>query len=231
LASPDARTWASYVVTPFADILAFAWELVRIPSALLLVLAFFGANFVAFVFITWMPTFLNEKYNLDLGSAGFSATIYLQAASMLGAMAGGVLADYWGVRRAGGRALVQALGALAGVPFIFVCGDTRDLYTLFWSMTFFGFAKGIYDSNIWASLYDVVPPEKRGTAVGLTNMIGWLGAGVGSTAVGVVVDSGITMSEAISSTAVIYIGVACLLLASAYLAPRKAPAPIEPAAQ
>lgn len=218
--SREVRTWRSFVVAPFADILAFAWELVRIPSALLLVLAFFGANFVAFVFMTWMPTFLKEKYELDLGSAGFSATIYLQAASMCGAMVGGFLADSWGVRRAGGRALVQALGALCGVPFIFLCGNTPDLITLFWSMTCFGFAKGIYDSNIWASLYDVVPAEKRGTAVGLTNMIGWLGAGIGSTAVGIVVDSGFTMSEAISSTAVIYIGVACMLAASAYLAPR-----------
>ena len=218
--APEARTWKSVFVAPFADILAFAWELIHIPSALLLVLAFFGANFVAFVFMTLMPTFLKEKYQLDLGSAGFSATIYLQAASMCGAMVGGFMADSWGIRRTGGRALVQAVGALCGVPFIFVCGYTPDLITLFWSMTCFGFAKGIYDSNIWASLYDVVPPEKRGTAVGLTNMVGWLGAGIGSTAVGVIVDNGFSMSETISSTAIIYIGVACMLAGSAYLAPR-----------
>lgn len=93
------------------------------------------------------------------------------------------------------------------------------------AMTCFGFAKGIYDSNIWASLYDVVPAEKRSTAVGMTNMIGWIAAGVGTTAFGVVVDQGYTMSETLSSTAVIYVGIAGLLLASSFLTARSVTRP------
>ncbi len=218
------RSVRSTLIAPFSEVLSFAWELLRIPSALLLVLAFFGANFVAFVFITWMPTFLKEKYDLDLASAAFSATFYMQFASMLGSIAGGFLADYWGVRRRGGRSLVQAIGALCGAPLIFICGSTRDLSVLLWAMTFFGLSKGVYDSNIWASLYDVVPAAKRGSAVGLTNMIGWFGAGLGSVAVGVVVDRGVSMSYAIASTAVIYIVVAGLLVLSAYWTPKAAEA-------
>ena len=42
-------------------------------------------------------------------------------------------------------------------------------------LIFFGLCKGIYDSNIWASLYDVVPPSRRSTSVGMMNMIGWIG--------------------------------------------------------
>jgi MFS family permease len=223
--SPDSarRTWRDFVVVPFLEIFAFLWELVRIPSALLLIMAFCGANFVAFVFITWLPSFLRDKYHLDLAQAGFSATVYMQSASMLGAIAGGFLADRWGKLRRGGRSLVQALGALCGAPFIVWCGNAEQLSTIIVAMTCFGFAKGIYDSNIWASLYDVVPAEKRGTAVGLTNMIGWLGGGLGATAFGVVVDHGITMSQAISSTVVIYLGVAGMLVLSAHLAPRAVP--------
>ncbi len=215
-----SRNWRDYLVVPFVEIFSFLWELVRNPSACLLILAFLGANFVAFVFITWLPTFLRDKYDLDLAQAGFSATVYLQTASMLGAITGGYLADRWGKLRAGGRSLVQALGALCGAPFIVWCGNAQELSTVIVAMTCFGFAKGIYDSNIWASLYDVVPAEKRGTAVGLTNMIGWLGGGLGATAFGVVVDHGITMSQAISSTVVIYIAVAGMLVLSAFLAPR-----------
>ena len=37
------------------------------------------------------------------------------------------------------------------------------------------------------------------------NLIGWIGAGIGAVAVGFAVDHGFTMSEAISSTAAVYL--------------------------
>ena len=193
----------------------------RNPPALLLVLAFCGANFVAFVVMTWMPTYLHSEYNLNLASAGFTATFPLQMASLVGAIVGGFLADFWAKNRAGGRSRVQALGALCGAPFVFVCGATGELSIVIAAMIGFGFFKGIYDSNIWASLYDVVPAENRGTAVGLTNMVGWLGGGLGATLFGVAVDAGVSKGNAISSTVVIYIGVAGLLLLSSFFAARR----------
>src|SRR5205085_9070608 len=137
----------------------FLAELFRTPAALLLILAFFGANFVALVFLTWMPTFLKEKFKLNLAAAGLEATIYIQLASMVGATAGGWLADRWRMRLPGGRILAQATGALAGGPFIFLCGFTHDRGTLILAMSLFGLAKGLYDANIWAALYDVVTPS------------------------------------------------------------------------
>jgi hypothetical protein len=41
----------------------------------------------------------------------------------------------------------------------------------------FGYFKGMYDANIRASLHDVVKPERRATAMGVMNAIGWLGGG------------------------------------------------------
>ena len=190
------------------------------PSALLLTLAFLGANSVGLVFLTWMPTFLKEKFGLSLALAGVSATVYLQVASMVGAMLGGAMADWLRARSAGGRMYVQALGALCGAPFIFLCGNTLELNILVAAMIFFGLSKGIYDSNIWASLYDVIPPARRSTSVGMMNMIGWLGGAMGAYFVGLAVDLGITMSVAIASTAVIYVGVALLLVLAARLAPQ-----------
>ena len=38
-----------------------------------------------------------------------------------------------------------------------------------------GLCKGIYDFNIFASLFDVVRPEDRGVAAGLMNGLGWVG--------------------------------------------------------
>jgi len=202
---------------PFGE---FMRGLLTTPSALLLILAFLGANSVGLVFLSWMPTFLNEKFNLSLAVAGVSATVYLQIASMFGAMIGGGIADWLRSKTAGGRMYVQAIGALCGAPFIFLCGTTLELNVLVGAMICFGLFKGMYDSNIWASLYDVVPPSRRSTSVGMMNMIGWIGGAMGPFFVGMAVDNGFTMSAAIASTAVIYVGVAGLLALAALFAPR-----------
>jgi MFS family permease len=34
-----------------------------------------------------------------------------------------------------------------------------------------------YDANIFASVYDVIPAEARGSAAGMMNTVGWLGGG------------------------------------------------------
>ncbi|HLY65464.1 MAG TPA: MFS transporter, partial [Chloroflexota bacterium] len=187
----------------------------RSPTAALLLMAFFGANTVALVFLTWMPTFLKEKFKLDLAHAGLGATVFIQTASMLGSAAGGWMADRWRASRAGGRILVQALGAACGVPCIYYCGLTRNLSSLLAAMTLFGLSKGLYDSNIWASLYDVIPAARRGAAVGGMNMVGWLGGALGAYGIGAAVSQGVSMSAAIASTAVLYAFVAALLLVAA----------------
>lgn len=199
----------------------FLAEWLRMPTAILLVAAFFGANSVALVFLTWMPSFLNEKFHIDVAKAGLGATFYVQTASMAGAALGGVLADRWRRRHAGGRILAQALGAILGAPCIVLCGYTHTPESLAAAMTLFGLCKGLYDANIWASLYDVTPVSRRGAAVGLMNMIGWLGGALGAYGIGAVTNQGVSMSAAIAATGTIYVVVACLLLLSALVfAPR-----------
>jgi MFS family permease len=112
-----------------------------------------------------------------------NATAWLQIASVLGVLTGGFLADRLARRHRGGRMLTQAIGLIAGVPFIFLTGWTLSVPVLIAAMVGFGFFKGFYDANIWASLYDVVKVEQRATALGFMNAIGWLGGGVASVAI------------------------------------------------
>jgi MFS family permease len=200
---------------------AFLVELARTPTAILLVAAYFGANMVGLVFLTWMPTFLKEKFGLNLAAAGLGATFFIQMASIAGSLVGGVLADLLVLTRLDGRIRLQALAALLGAPFIFLCGYTRSPAVLVVAMTLFGLCKGVYDSNLTAAYYDVITPIRRGTATGLMNLVGWMGAGLGSLAIGVAVDHHITMSAAISSTALIYIGVAAILYSAAVFTAQK----------
>ncbi|WP_309715689.1 MFS transporter [Armatimonas sp.] len=193
----------------------FLREFVRTKTAVLLIIAYFGANLVGLVFFTWMPTFLKEKFHLNLAVAGLGATLFIQLASMGGSVLGGVVADRWSQTNKAGRILVQAFAALVGAPFIVLCGWTRDPWMLILAMSCFGLCKGIYDSNLTAAFYDVINPSRRSTATGLMNLLGWLGAGLGSLVIGVAVDQGATMSAAISSTGLVYLGVAGFLFAAA----------------
>jgi len=202
--------------------------LIQNRTALLLLGAFLGANFVATIFLTWTPTFLVEKFHFQLTSAGLSGSIFIHLASALSIPVGGWLADRWARRRAGGRMLVQALGLLVGSVFVFLVGTTRNVAVLLVVMSLFGLCKGLYDSNIFASIFDVIEPRARGTAAGIMNTVGWGGGALGPLAVGWLSKHGRhasemdNMSEAIASCAVIYLVGAALLLVAAVGARRDA---------
>lgn len=186
-------------------------EIFRTPMVRILMMVFVGANFVASIFLTWMPTFLLRKFNLSLSMAGLNGTAWQQIASVFGVIAGGVLADRLVQRFAGGRMMTQALGLFGGTGFIFLTGWTLELPVLIGAMIGFGFFKGIYDANIWASLYDVVKPERRATALGLMNSIGWLGGALAPTAIAIA-SARYGMSACISMNSLIYLLFGLLLV-------------------
>jgi MFS family permease len=96
--------------------------LLRKRTVRCLMAAFLCANFVAVVLLSWMPKFLYDKFHMNLALAGLTATIFAQLASMLGAPVGGWLADVLRQRSTRARLGVQALGVLAGAPFVVLCG-------------------------------------------------------------------------------------------------------------
>ncbi|HEX8202867.1 MAG TPA: MFS transporter [Isosphaeraceae bacterium] len=201
----------------------------RRPTAAVLMAVFLGANFVATVFLTWTPTFLVEKFHYRLTAAGLAGGAFIHLASAVGAPVGGVLADRLARRHSGGRMLVQALGLLAGAGAIYVVGSTDDATTLLWAMTLFGLCKGLYDSNIFAALYDVVEPRARATAAGLMNTVGWGGGALGPLYIGWAAAHGSgpseveNMSRAIASCGIIYLAGAALLATAIVACARRNP--------
>jgi len=181
------------------------------PMSRILMTVFVGANFVAVIFLTWMPSFLNRKFNMSLSMAGLNGTAYLQIASVCGVITGGWLADRLAQQSKSGRMKTQVIGLLAGVPFIFLTGWTMSVPILVLSMAGFGYAKGLYDANIWASLYDVVKPERRGTALGFMNSMAWLGGSLGPVAVAYAAQS-LGMGFAISASSLVYLLVGGMLI-------------------
>lgn len=184
----------------------------------LLVLVFIGANFVAMAFTVWMPTYIYRSFHMNLTRAGWSGTAYMQLASVVGVFCGGVMADFlvrrWAPNSGGARMLVQAVGLACAVPFLFVTGWVSTAAIAFGAIALFGLFKGIYESNIWASLYDVTPVERRGTAVGAMNSLGWLGAAVAQLVIGVASER-FGLGHCLSATSLIYFVIALVMYAAA----------------
>jgi MFS family permease len=189
--------------------------LLESPIVRLLILAFVGANFVAVVFLTWMPSFLYGKFHMSLSMAGLNGTMYLQLSSVVGVLCGGLLADSLTRRFAGGRMLTQALGLFLGIPFLFFTGWAASVPAVVLGMIGFGYCKGLYDANIFASLYDVVAVRQRGIAAGMLNSLGWLGGGFAPVAIALAATR-YGMGPSISGTAFVYCVSGLLMLLAAW---------------
>lgn len=146
----------------------------RKPTAIFLTLAFAGMIFVNVSFLTWMPTFLHEKFNFSLSRAGFDSTFYHFLAAFFGVMAGATLADKLAQRYFGIRGFIQMIGLYAGAPFIYIMSRSESFLIIYLALTLFGFCRGLYDSNIFAALYDVIEKPFRSTATGLMLMFAFV---------------------------------------------------------
>src|SRR5579884_569530 len=200
----------------------FLGNLSHTPAALLLLAGFCCANFVAMVLLSWMPKFLYDRFGMSVALAGLSATVFVQFASMCGSPLGGWLADRMRAKYTGGRMVVQAAALFCGAPFVFICSRAHSMALLSFALVIWGLFKGIYDANIFASLYDVIPAESRGTGAGVMNMVGWLGGGgLAPVAIGACAER-IGLAASLGLTAGVYILGGCVLVAASRLSAAKA---------
>ena len=144
------------------------------PTALLLTLGCAGLQFVGTAFYTWMPTYLIEELGVSKATAGFHAAIYFQLASIFGVMLGARISDRMVHKNYRIRAIVQASGFIFGAPFVYLMAKSGNLWTVNAAMFGFGFFKGIYDSNYYAALYDVIEPKYRSAATSFILMFAFL---------------------------------------------------------
>ncbi len=183
------------------------------PTALLLTLAFAGMNFVGIGFITWMPTFLHERFNFSLARAGFDATFYHHVAAFIGVLLGAWIADRLASRVIGVRAGVQMAGLLMGAPFIYLMSKNDSMLIIYVALACFGLCRGIYDSNIFAALYDVVEIQFRSAATGFMLTFAFIIGAISPYILGVLKPT-FGLSNGLALLSVVYIFSAiCILIA------------------
>jgi len=142
----------------------------------------------------WLPTYFKDGFNLSLGEAGISATAFIQVASLLGVIVGGILADRWSRRHAKGRIFVPAIGITLGGPFLFLMASTGTFGIAIASITIFGLAKGFHDANFMPIICQVVDERYQATGYGIMSFFSVITGGIMIYIGGAVKDAGISLS-------------------------------------
>lgn len=120
--------------------------------------------------IGWMPTYLQQQFDLGQGEAGFAATVYLQVATVLGLIAGGAWSDRWTLSRSRGRLYVAIIGMCVAAPAIFLTANAETFVMAVAGLVIFGFFKACTDGNTMPILCMVSDPRYRATGFGVLNL-------------------------------------------------------------
>lgn len=144
------------------------------PTALMLTIGFSGLIFVLTGYLTWMPTYLYENFNMSLSSAGFHSMFYTHLFAFVGIIMAGKYSDKFAKKNPALRMMMQGFGLLVAVPFIVMMGNSGVLATIYIGFAGFGFARAFFDANTYTVLYDVIPEKYHSSASGVMIMTGFL---------------------------------------------------------
>jgi MFS transporter, Spinster family, sphingosine-1-phosphate transporter len=155
---------------------------------ILLVLYFTLPAIAGWIVRDWMPEILRERFSLGQGKAGVSAILFVQVASLVGAIVGGTLADRWMRRTPRGRIYASAIGMVLFLPALFSVGNAGTLGVAIAGLIVFGLGWGFFDSNNMPILSQIARPEWRATGYGIMNMVSISCGGFGDWAFGALRD-------------------------------------------
>jgi MFS transporter, Spinster family, sphingosine-1-phosphate transporter len=162
---------------PATSLGATLLALVRQPSFVLLIVSFALVSLANWGIYGWLPTYLKERFSLGLGSAGLAATGYVQVASFVGVLFGGIWADRWSRTQSRARLWVPAIGYCIVGPCLFLGINSASLAVAIAGLVVYGLGRGFYDANLMPIVRSVADERYSATGYGLLNFIGCLVGG------------------------------------------------------
>ena len=154
------------------------------PSALCATAGFVAIVFVNNAYLFWAPKFAAEKFAVGVGEAGKGVMLWHHLFAFAAILAGGVITDHFVKKMPRFRLGFQSLALLCGAPMLLWIGLAPSFAALLVAASAYGVFRGFFEVNTHASLFDVIAPAHRSTAVGLLNMIAFFFGGLSGVAMG-----------------------------------------------
>ena len=163
--------------------------------------------------VGWMPTYLRERFHLGLASAGFSATVYVNVATALFLLVGGVWADRWSVSYPRARIWVPVIGLTVASPAFVIAGTTHTFAFAALGLILWGLSNGFFSCNLMPILCLIADPRYRATGYGLINASICITGGLLVFAAGVLRDNKVDLGKVFAWSSLALLLCAVLLLA------------------
>ena len=154
------------------------------PSALCATAGFVAIVFVNNAYLFWVPKFAAEKFAIGVGEAGKGVMLWHHLFAFAAILAGGITTDHFVKKMPRFRLGFQSVALLCGAPALLWIGLAPSFASLLVAASAYGVFRGFFEVNTHASLFDVVAPDHRSTAVGLLNMIAFFFGGLSGVAMG-----------------------------------------------
>jgi MFS family permease len=185
----------------------------KVPTAVCMIFGFTSLIFVLTGYLTWMPKYLMETFDLSGASAGFNSMFWTHAAAFVGVLVAGSLSDKVAASKGGGknRLILQSAGLLLAAPCIALMGLSTNVAVVYAALAGFGFFRAFFDANTYSILYDVIPVKYHSSSSAVLQMFGF---GMGSLAPLILgfMSPKLGLSVGIASLAVIWIVAGVVLL-------------------
>lgn len=154
------------------------------PSALCATAGFIAIVFVNNAYLFWAPKFMAEKFAIDVGAAGKSSMLWHHLFAFAAILLGGIVTDKFVRKMPRFRLGFQIVALLCGAPALMMLGFCSSVGMMIIMMSIYGIFRGFFEVNTHASLFDVVNPAYRSTAVGLLNMLAFFFGGLSGVVMG-----------------------------------------------
>ncbi len=157
---------------------------------------------VSWSVVAWMPTYIEENFNLSQGEAGLKTTFYLNISALLGMLIGGAWADRWSRTNARARFLVPVIGLCISAPSVFLIANASLLPLALAGLVGYGLSRYFSDANMMPILCVVVDERYRATSWGIATFFSGIVGGAGIYAGGLMRDAQIDISRVLQFAAI-----------------------------
>lgn len=138
------------------------------PTSFVLMGALGFYFFTTYAFKTWSPMFMIRVFpDIEPTQAIFHAVVWFYLGALGGVTLGGRISDRWRKKDGAARLNVELIGFAICIPFVLLMSVAHNLPLMIAAIAMFGFATGVYDSNLYAALFEVINPKYRAVATGL----------------------------------------------------------------